>query len=233
MEKLYDIREVCERLGITSRTLRYYEANHLVTSTTYPPSRRRHYTPAQTCEIQRVLALRSLGLPVKTIRSLLQDGTTLEEAITTRRAELLRCIGEKQRQINLLEEVLHDIRTGALEPQPATDAVPTSLYTSDTQLTTAARCTDALLQGSFETCETHFSTDMQTLLPKEALRRFWEITTEPAGALRSIEPPIRLDPPNMVLQYLHYENQTVRIRYVFHGEEICGLWTDYAPEVLK
>ncbi len=40
MEKLYDIREVCERLGITSRTLRYYEANHLVTSTTYPPSRK-------------------------------------------------------------------------------------------------------------------------------------------------------------------------------------------------
>ncbi len=233
MKNLYDIREVCTKLGITSRTLRYYEANHLVTSTTLPPSRRRHYTPAQAREIQKVLALRSLGLPVKTIRSLLQNGTSLEDALTARRAELIRCIGEKQRQINLLEEVLHDIRTGARESQSPADAVPADLYTSDTQLATAAYCTEALLQGNFAACEPHFSADMQTLLPTEALRRSWEIATEPAGAIRSVGSPLRLDPPNMVLQLLPCEHQTIRIRYVFHGEEICGLWTDYAPEEPK
>ncbi len=70
METTYDITEVCTRLGTTSRTLRYYEEQGLIESTTDYPSRRRRYTEAQVDAIRQVLALRTLGLSVAAIREL-------------------------------------------------------------------------------------------------------------------------------------------------------------------
>ncbi len=225
MSHLYDITEVCAALNTTSRTLRYYESHGLITSTTNYPSRRRHYTEAQVYHIQKVLSLRTLGLPLKTIRELLQNDISLQEAILTHRADILRRIAEKHREINLLEEVLHSLETGQTETTLAPD-----LYCSERQMEIAHACTEALLSEDYAACLPYFSQDMKLLLPLEALRRSWEIIREPAGAYCHLGPLVRLDPPNMLLQYLHYKKQTLRIRYVFHREEICGLWTDYAPE---
>ena len=47
MEKLYDISEVCELLGTTSRTLRFYEEKGIIQSTKELDSQRCKYTESQ------------------------------------------------------------------------------------------------------------------------------------------------------------------------------------------
>ena len=85
---LYDITDVCKSLGTTSRTLRFYEEKGIVTSTTNPPSLRRHYTQEQIARIKNVFTLRALGLSVKTIAELQSKGMTLTEAVLMKRAEI-------------------------------------------------------------------------------------------------------------------------------------------------
>ncbi len=55
MDELWDITALCRTLGTTSRTLRYYESEGLIESTTDGTSRRRRYTPAQAEKIKQVM----------------------------------------------------------------------------------------------------------------------------------------------------------------------------------
>ena len=63
-EQLYDIAKVCQMLGTTSRTLRFYQEKGIIQSTSTPFSNRRQYTMAQIEKIRNVMALRALGLSV-------------------------------------------------------------------------------------------------------------------------------------------------------------------------
>ncbi len=230
MDRLYDISEVCTMLGTTSRTLRFYEEKGLITSTLPSLSQRRKYTEAQLSDIKNVLVLRSLGLPVATISELLQKQISLEDAIVEHKAELLRLICEKQTQINLLEDALFSLRYPEV-----TKKEPTALPDiSERQLSIADECTAAILNSDFALPMSYFSEDMQILLPPSALKLGFERTIKSMGRFLELGGKHRLKEfENVVLQYLHYEKQTVRIKYVFHGEIITGLWTDYAREEMK
>ncbi len=74
-DKLYDINTVCNMLGTTSRTLRFYEEKQIIKSTKVFDSPRRQYTAEQIDCIRNVLVLRALGLSISDIRDLQkQDG---------------------------------------------------------------------------------------------------------------------------------------------------------------
>ena len=69
MELPLDISEVCRRTGLTSRTLRFYEARGLVSPTrTY--SGRRLYGPAELECINGIVALKRAGLTLSQIARL-------------------------------------------------------------------------------------------------------------------------------------------------------------------
>ncbi len=224
MDKLYDISEVCTRFGTTSRTLRYYEAEGLIKSTVHHPSTRRRYTEAQVGDIQKILALRALGLSVKTILALQENHTTLEDAILLHRAELIRLLAEKQTEINLLEEVLCNIKDGN-SPETQEAAV---IDVNDRQLEVADICTEALLGRDYAACMPHFGEDLRILLPEAALARSWELAVDPVGTFKAKGKRFRAaHAPNIVIRLLHYEHMTVRVKFVFHGNSIHGLWTDY------
>ncbi len=224
MKQLLDITEVCTRLGTTSRTLRYYEEQGLIESTTDYPSRRRRYTEAQVDAIRQVLALRTLGLSVAAIRELHSGDASLSDAILSHRADMIRLIVEKQREINLLEEVLHKLENGGTVNAPA----DVSLVCTDRQEEIADACTDAILRGDFDALTPYYSTDMRILLPAEALAHSWALTVAPVGAFVEKESLYRdRHMPNGVIVPLRYERMTVRLKFVFHGEEICGFWSDY------
>ncbi len=221
--ELYDITKVCNMLGTTSRALRFYEAEGLIKSTVASPSKRRAYTEIQLAGIKKVLALRALGLPVKRIKELLADKCSLEDAIRAHRVDIIRLITEKSRQINLLEEVLHDIENGNAEAVPKNN-----VECSEKQPEISEACTDAILSGDYVFVTGFFSEDMKTLLPEAALARSVEIATKPLGSF--IEKlPVRRDfaMPNIVIQPLRYEKCIFRLKYVFHGDVIYGFWTDY------
>lgn len=105
-KQYYDITEVCNMLGTTSRTLRFYEAKGIISSTTAGISSRRKYTEDQVSHIRNVLVLRTLGLSIKSIAELQNLGGNLRDAVLEKRAEILASIDTRIREINLLNEAL-------------------------------------------------------------------------------------------------------------------------------
>ncbi len=224
METVYDITEVCQLLGTTSRTLRYYEEQGVIESTEVNFSKRRRYSNIQIDRIKKVMALRTLGFSVKKIKALLDKKLSLEDAILEHRAQIMQLISEKQAQINLLEEVLCDIRGEKYEKMPNT----ISLQCSDTQLEIAKICTDATLRDDFSTVEQHFSEEMRSVLPAPVLQATWMRMIKGIGNFVRLHDVERVpEMPNIVVHPIEYEKMILRMQYVFHGEIICGLWMNY------
>lgn len=224
VKQLYDITEVCSMLGTTSRTLRYYEDQGLITSTVMPPSTRRKYTQEQIDTVKNVLALRTLGLSVKTIKELSKKQTSLRDAILSHRAELIRLISEKQKQINLLGEVLHDIDTSKTDNLK----IKHTIECTDEQIKIAEICTEAIINGNYSVLYQYFSDDMRIVLPEDALAHSIKMTTAPIGKYISKGTLFRdKNNPNFIIFPLKHEKMIYRLKYVFYGETICGIWTDY------
>ncbi len=218
---LYDITDVCTMLGTTSRTLRYYEEQGLIESTITPPSARRKYSEEQIDAVKHVLALRTLGLSVTTIKDLLKEKISLGEAIDFHRADIIRLINEKQKELCLLEEVLQG-------NSRKIEAPILEIACSEKQLEIATLCVDAMLAERYEALTPYFSEDMKNLIPVSALAYSFKKTISPVGAyVKKREQTRSAHSPNTVYQILKYEKMSVRIRFVFHGDLICGLWFDY------
>ncbi len=227
MEQIYDITEVCAKLGTTSRTLRYYEEQGIIESSFPANGSRRSYSESQLNTIKKVMALRTLGLSVKKIKALHDNQITLENAISEHRADMMRLIMEKQLQINLLEEVLHDIQ-GKQNPNLSKGV---SLKCAEEQICIAQKCTDGILKNNFSVLLSHFSEDMKIVLPQAAFRRKWEMMNRGIGSFIHARTPERLpEMPNIIIHPLEYEHMILRLQYVFHDITICGLWMNYAKE---
>ncbi len=65
------IREVCQELGVTHRTLRFYEAQGLIAPKREP--RRRFYYTSDVERLRSVMRLKSVGLSLREIRGVLQS----------------------------------------------------------------------------------------------------------------------------------------------------------------
>lgn len=64
-----DIAELARRAGVTSRTLRHYDAIGLLTPAWTGADGRRHYGEAELVRLQHILVLRELDVPLDTIAS--------------------------------------------------------------------------------------------------------------------------------------------------------------------
>ncbi|WP_428644926.1 MerR family transcriptional regulator [Roseibium sp.] len=117
MQRYYTITQLTQEFDITTRTLRFYEAQGLVT-----PNRRgrqRLYTPGDRTRIKLILRGKRLGFSLNEIREMIEMyGTApgesgqlrlLLDRIAARREELL----EKQRDIELTLLELDEVEAGA------------------------------------------------------------------------------------------------------------------------
>lgn len=117
MQRYFTITQLTQEFDITTRTLRFYEAQGLVT-----PQRRgrqRLYTPGDRTRIKLILRGKRLGFSLNEIREMIEmygssPGETgqlklLLEKIAARRDELL----EKQRDIELTLLELDEVEAGA------------------------------------------------------------------------------------------------------------------------
>ena len=225
-EKLYDITKACKMLNTTSRTLRFYEEKGLLSSTSVPYSIRRHYTEAQLEQARYILALRALGLSVRTIRQLRTQNGDLKEALLLHRAEIYASIDQKIREINWLEDALHRLQdpeaSAAQAPQ-----VELAVQTED-RIRIADNCTQALLKGDYEAFRDALSPRMQDYLPTDALRCQMEDILSPLGAFCKLGTTLTDSKlPNVMHCYVEYERMGLDLQYVFHGEQICGFWAHY------
>lgn len=119
MQRYYTITQLTQEFDITTRTLRFYEAQGLVSPTRR--GRQRLYTPGDRTRIKLILRGKRLGFSLNEIKEMIEMyGSAPGEAgqlrllldrIAARRAELL----EKQRDIELTLLELDEVEAGAHE----------------------------------------------------------------------------------------------------------------------
>lgn len=223
-DRFYDINVVCNMLGTTSRTLRFYEEKKIISSTKVFDSPRRQYTSEQIDHIRNVLVLRSLGLSVNDIRDLQKQNGDLRSVIELNKAKIYALIAEKVRTLNLLNEALLVIENGG------------DVFNASEKLSIAPEkmkaivriCTEAIVEGDEDTLYSFLSEKLQGYMPKEAFAKVREDTIKPLGAFVSIENQnVDNDYPNVIYQNVRYKNLGLRIKYVFCLNQIAGLWFNY------
>jgi len=117
MQRYFTITQLTQEFDLTTRTLRFYEAQGLVAPTRR--GRQRLYTPGDRTRIKLILRGKRLGFSLNDIKEMIEmygsaPGETgqlrlLLDRIDARRAELL----EKQRDIELTLLELDEVEAGA------------------------------------------------------------------------------------------------------------------------
>lgn len=226
MEHLTDINEICKALGTTSRTLRFYEDKGIIESTKDKFSNRRKYNEKQIQQIKNVLVLRTLGLSIKSIKELQHNDYDLKTAIISKKAEIYASIDTKIKEINLLNEAVGIIEAGKDIFDNPLGNLPNRA--SHQYLHIAKSCTESILKQDYTTLNNHFSKTMRNYLPESAFWSMWHDTIKPCGKFVSLEKCVADEKsPYIIYQYIRYEKFGVKIKFVFYGEEINGLWASY------
>ena len=227
-KQYYDISEVCNMLGTTSRTLRFYETKGIISSTTAGISSRRKYTEDQVSHIRNVLVLRTLGLSIKSIAELQNQGGNLRDAVLEKRAEILASIDTRIREINLLNEALSALESGKNifkdDWQHASEAGAEKVK----EFEAARICSEAILSGNDDILYEHLSPRLAEYLPKSAYQAVRKDTLAPIGELVSVEKSVADEKhPNIIYSYIRFSKLGLRIKFVFYSGKIDGLWFDY------
>lgn len=106
------IADVARITGVTSRTLRHYDALGLLRPSRVGAGGLRHYGGAELVRLQRILLLRSLGLPLEEIRRVL-GGEQDEVAALRRHLDQLRTEQQRlARQAVSVERTITAMTTG-------------------------------------------------------------------------------------------------------------------------
>jgi DNA-binding transcriptional MerR regulator len=101
---MFTIGPFAELTGVSAKRLRHYDTLGLFRPAwTDPDSHYRYYLAAQIPELQRIVALRDLGIPLSAIGNLNHGGGSLQTELSKRRAELVAERRELDRRLNALE----------------------------------------------------------------------------------------------------------------------------------
>ena len=221
---LLDINAVCQMLGTTSRTLRFYEEKGIITSTEVPFCSRRHYSTQQIEHIKKVLVLRALGLSVARISKLQEGNMELSDAILEHKAELIASIVAKSKELRMLDDALATIEKGGNIYDPAD-------HTSVTQgmrLDITRSFTELFIKGEYDACFAYFSNMLQEYMPLTAWKRVVGDTIKPLGEfLHTKEIACDKDVKNVIYCSLQYEKLGLCIKIVFHRDKVHGIWLNY------
>lgn len=223
-KQLYDINTVCKMLGVTSRALRFWEDKGLICSEKVM-SGRRQYTDRQIEAIKEVITLRTLGLSVREIQALHNNELELRAAINERRAAVYAAIEKKQRELYILCDALALIDDGGnLYAVELPVAAPAGYQYEEI----AVKCAEAVVYNDEALLYSYFSEKMKAHLPLDAYRNIRRDWLEPLGSFVEFGELVTDEHYNNILfQYVKYEKLGLRIKFVFHGEKLSGLWMMY------
>lgn len=101
-EQWFGPGETARRLGVTTKALRVYEREGLVVPAR-AQSRWRLYGPAQIARLHQIIVLRDLGLPLKSIKTLIGSQSRLQDVLRLQRESLQSQQDRIGRAIALIE----------------------------------------------------------------------------------------------------------------------------------
>ncbi|WP_405219384.1 MerR family transcriptional regulator [Agrococcus sp. Ld7] len=124
----WSIQRIAKLAGVSSRTLRHYDAVGILRPARTDASGMRWYDEASLVRLQRILLLRGLGVGIGTIAESLERATD-EEALTAHLVDLEREATRIQRQIRAVEQTLRAREGGtAMTAEEALDGFDQGRY---------------------------------------------------------------------------------------------------------
>lgn len=112
MAQRWTIKEVAKSAGTTSRTLRHYDQIGLLEPTAIGDNGYRLYDASALIRLQRILALRDLGLSLPQIQQVLDKDLSEIEALTELEQQLERETVRLNRQISTVRRTLEALKKG-------------------------------------------------------------------------------------------------------------------------
>lgn len=105
LQDMKSVKEVCDELGITRKTLFYYDKVGLLKPSYREGSQKyKYYNPKAIERLSTIRLLRSVGMKIEEIKEYL-------EANSKRRKELLKIVEERNRkEIKILNKQIKDIK---------------------------------------------------------------------------------------------------------------------------
>ena len=222
-KQLWDITEVCNMLGTTSRTLRFYEEKGLIKSTTEGLSHRRCYTEQQLAQIINVLSLRKMGLSLKAISQLLAKDIDLRDAVLSKRVEIYASIHSNLQELERLNGVLARIEAGQDVFQKEADK---EFFIAPTEL--SKRCAQAIVNGEHNALYEHISPRLLQYMPREVYITVRADTLLPLGEFVCFDGEEIDGEYNQIHRFrARYTKAGLLITLVIYNEKIDGLWLGY------
>ena len=111
----FKIGRMADRMGISVRTLRHYEAIGLLRPSCRTPAGHRLYTDRELSRLRKIVALRRMGFSLEHVRTILSGDTRKAYSVLEGQAHRLR--GQITRQQEILNRV--DVVLGARETRDA------------------------------------------------------------------------------------------------------------------
>ena len=109
----YTTGEVAKMLGITVRTVQYYDERNLAAPSMFTDGGRRMYSDSDVKRLRAICYLRDIGLPIASIQKLIHEEHPEEVIgliIDQQKAELLDGIREKEQKLKKLDALSKEIR---------------------------------------------------------------------------------------------------------------------------
>jgi DNA-binding transcriptional MerR regulator len=116
-EKYVLIGELAKHLGITTRTIRYYEEIGLMKLSPRPEGSPRHYSKQDVMRLKFILKLKNLGIGLKKMHELAenydlnnQDRDTIIPKLLEILEQHLKTVDQKMKSLSLLNEEIINYR---------------------------------------------------------------------------------------------------------------------------
>ena len=113
-ERLFTIGELAKLVGVSVRTLQYYDQKNLLNST-YTEGHKRVYTRDDILKLQQILFLKSLGFPLQEINNTIlksKNSADLNKVFTQQREILLHQIANLNKIAVTLDQVISETEGG-------------------------------------------------------------------------------------------------------------------------
>ncbi len=225
---MYDMKSitaVCRLLGITSRTIRYYEQLGLIKTVRKSNTAPRQLDMETIERLRKICFLRKLGMGLDEIAEVINNDEKATELIIRKKAAMKAEINELVERVNLLTEVMAAAEQGE------------NIYETEKRLSLppdheemkriAGECIKLILERRFEELHNYLDEDMRQM-PPGFFEVGWNVHIKPCGAFVSIgEQSIVAD---TVINRLHFEKQDIAILIEVHAGIVTGMLLQYCKE---
>lgn len=222
MNELKTINEVCKMLGMTSRTIRYYEQCGLIRTIRESKTALRRLDDENIERLRKIRFLRKLSLTLDEIAVVIDSEAKATEMIHGKSAELKAEIRALIERIGLIEEVLAAAENGGniysverKSGQPSDDTEKRRI---------AAECTNLLLERRFSELKPYLNSDMK-MMPPDFFEAAWNAHIKPCGKFISVGEQ-SVD-GNTVTNRLIFEKLGVIVKTEVCGEIVAGMVLQY------